>query len=286
MNPITNSIIKEIKKLHSRKHREELQLFLVEGERLVAEATNVKYYVAVQDANSQSSVGDDAHIVPHFKVLTFKSKNKICVANQPHLFTITYSLLLNKSITYTASEKTFSHLSATETPQGILAVCQIPPQPEFIDNYPQNSLILLLDNIQDPGNLGTIIRTAECAGVSAVILGKGCADLYNPKVVRSTMGAIFRLPIFTNQNLIEIIKSNPNRKSIAMSLSKNSQNFYKLDMTGQISIIIGNEANGISKEVRSASEIEAIIPMAAGESLNAAIAAAVASFEWRRQNEL
>ena len=265
MLEITKSIIKEIKKLHSRKGREEMQLFISEVERLVRESVGVD--------NLDRTHGD--HSIIKYIVVSNNYKGKIPELDCP---------------VYKAYEKIFNQISTTQNSQGIMAICRM-PSPSLQDERSEsrqsgdfkveNSLFILCDNIQDPGNVGTIIRTCEAAGVSAVILGKGCVDLYNPKVVRSTMGAIFRLPIQTDINLVDFIKKSK-RRTIAMALS-DSENFHNLDLSGEISIIIGNEANGISAEVLEAAEIHAKIPMAAGESLNAAVATGVVVFEWRRQ---
>jgi len=239
---ITKAIVKEIKKLHSRKYREEMRLFLCEGSRLVGEVASGKWLVV-----SDGFEGE----VPNLNCPVYK-----------------------------ASERVFKDISTTENSQGIMAVCGMSEEKEFNN---EDGLLLILDRIADPGNLGTIIRAAEAAAVLGVVLSRACVDLYNPKVVRSTMGAIFRLPIWTDVDLVNLIEEN-RRQTIAMVLGEASENFYNLDIDKKASIIIGNEASGISADVLEACDVHAHIPQAAGESLNAAMAAGIACFEWRRKN--
>ena len=151
-------------------------------------------------------------------------------------------------------------------------------------DYKQD-IILILDNIQDPGNLGTIIRTADSVGLKQILVSKGTADAYNPKVIRSTMGAIFRVNIIEIENLknsIEEIKEN-NFKIITTSL-QTEKSIYDIKLN-KTAIIIGNEANGVSKEIKKLADINAIIPMKGKtESLNASVATGVILYEYLRQS--
>ena len=182
---------------------------------------------------------------------------------------------------YTTTNAVFDKISDTVTPQGILGVCKI-PEYDLKDINKEKSFIIILDRVADPGNLGTIIRTADAAGADAVILSEGCADPYNLKTIRSTMGSIFHLPVYRNVALCDFLK-NSGLKTFAAHL-KGEKSLYETDMTGNIGIIIGNEANGISGEVSDMAEGLVKIPMPGkAESMNAAVAAGIMIYEAVRQ---
>ena len=173
-------------------------------------------------------------------------------------------------------------LSDVQNPQGILAVIQKENSEENID-YKQD-IIVILDGIQDPGNLGTIIRTIDSAGLSQIIISNDTADCYNPKVVRSTMGAIFRVKIIESDNLVDTIKNLKRHKFKVMATSlETDKNIYNIEYN-KIAIIIGNEGNGVSKEVLQAADIKAKIPMLGKtESLNASVATGIILYEYVRK---
>lgn len=183
------------------------------------------------------------------------------------------------------SDSVFQHVSDTKTPQGIL--CVVKQKVQNIDELlnVKNPLFMVLDNLQDPGNLGTIVRTAEGAGVDAVFLSKESVDIYNPKTIRSTMGSIYRMPVVYVDDLLELLDTFKGKgvKSYAAHLEgKNSydQECYKEGTA----ILIGNEGNGLRDEVSNKADIWVQIPMKGQvESLNAAIAASVLMFEVARQ---
>ncbi len=183
------------------------------------------------------------------------------------------------------ADSIFKGISETVTPQGILGVVTMPCYSlEDILTDPRKSF-LLLDDLRDPGNLGTIIRTAEGAGMSGVILSKESVDLFNPKVVRSTMGAIFRVPFIYVEDLPGTIHTMKERGiSVYGTMMEGSQCYDSVDYTQPFGIVIGNEANGISQEVGDCLTGRIRIPMEGKlESLNAAIAAAVVMYEAARQ---
>lgn len=183
------------------------------------------------------------------------------------------------------SNSVFEYVSDTKTPQGIL--CVVKQQSYNIEELLniKNPHFVVLDNLQDPGNLGTIVRTAEGAGVNAVFLSKESVDIYNPKTIRSTMGSIYRMPVIYVEDLIELLSifKQKSIKSYAAHLEgKNSydQEGYKEGTA----ILIGNEGNGLRDEVSNAADIWVQIPMQGQvESLNAAIAASILMFEVYRQ---
>ena len=183
------------------------------------------------------------------------------------------------------SDSVFEYVSDTKTPQGIL--CIVEQERYDIEDLLniKNPHFMVLDNLQDPGNLGTIVRTAEGAGVDAVFLSKESVDIYNPKTIRSTMGSIYRMPVIYIEDLLELLKIFKQKgiKSYAAHLDgKNS--YDKESYQSGTAILIGNEGNGLREEVASAADVWVQIPMQGQvESLNAAIAASILMFEVYRQ---
>ena len=183
------------------------------------------------------------------------------------------------------SDSVFKHVSDTQTPQGVLSI--VKQKKQELDELLriENPHFMVLDNLQDPGNLGTIVRTAEGAGVDAVFMSKDCVDIYNPKTIRSTMGSIYRVPtiyIEDTVKLLELFKEKGIKSYAAHLEGKNS--YDKEDYRGGTAILIGNEGNGLRDEVSEKADIWVRIPMEGQvESLNAAIAASVLMFEVARQ---
>lgn len=186
------------------------------------------------------------------------------------------------------SDAVFKSVSETITPQGILAEVEMPKHRLLEENFLEIAYektgkikLLILEDTADPGNLGTIMRTAEAAGVTGVIIGKGTVDIFNPKVVRSTMGSIFRLPFAYVDDL----------KAVILGLKRDGISFYATHLKGKESyrdisysdkagILIGNEARGLSDEIANLADTYVIIPMQGKvESLNAAVAAALMMYE-------
>lgn len=194
-------------------------------------------------------------------------------------------LKLEKFPVEVLSDSVFQHVSDTKTPQGILCIVkQEEHDLEKVLNI-ENPHFVVLDNLQDPGNLGTIVRTAEAAGVDAVFLSKESVDIYNPKTIRSTMGSIYRMPIIYVDDLLELMDvfNKKGIKSYAAHLE--GENTYdKEDYHQGTAILIGNEGNGLREEVSNKADTWVRIPMEGKvESLNAAIAASVLMFEVYRQ---
>ena len=183
------------------------------------------------------------------------------------------------------SDSVFQYVSDTKTPQGILCIVEQKKYDiEELLNI-ENPHFMVLDNLQDPGNLGTIVRTAEGAGVDAIFLSKGSVDIYNPKTIRSTMGSIYRMPVVYVENLLELLNAFKQRgiKSYAAHLDgKNS--YDKENYQSGTAILIGNEGNGLRDEIADSADVWVQIPMQGKvESLNAAIAASILMFEGYRQ---
>ncbi len=176
------------------------------------------------------------------------------------------------------SPEIIRHITATEHPQGIIGVFPLPTP--NVPRSPQH--VLILDAISDPGNLGTILRSAAAAGVDLVLLAPGCVDPYNDKVLRGGMGAHFRIPVI-NQSW-EKITETCNGLNISLAEMSGDLAYNAADWSGTWALIVGSEAHGASEQATALAHQRVHIPMAAAtESLNAAIAAAVILFEAARQ---
>ncbi len=201
----------------------------------------------------------------------------------------------------TVSDAVFQYMSDTRSPQGILAVVsqlhyEIPdllgegnasPDRKEAAGADHTPLIVVLENLQDPGNLGTIVRSAEAAGATGILLSKGSADIYNPKVTRSTMGSVFRVPFVYTDHLKEELEALKERgvRLYAAHL-KGSRDMYAESYAGPGAFLIGNESRGLTDETAALAHQAVRIPMCGQvESLNAAIAASVLLYEARRQRQ-
>lgn len=243
-----NKIIKEVNSLKAKKERDKTGLFILEGKRLVDEIPNsweIKYLLKAES----------------------------------------YSEDINFENVYTVKDSLFEKISETVNPQGILAVCHIKEFDVTNVDYSNSPFFVVLENVTDPGNIGTLIRTADAAGADGIFLSKGCVDIYNPKVIRATMGSIFHLPIYRNLNLMDLMEDfkNNNVKTLAAHL-KGTSTPYKVDMTTACAVIIGNEANGLSDEISEMASDLVKIPMPGkAESMNAGIAGGILIYEAVRQ---
>lgn len=243
-----NKIIKEVNSLKAKKERDKTGLFILEGKRLVDEIPNsweIKYLLKAES----------------------------------------YSEDINFENVYTVKDSLFEKISETVNPQGILAVCHIKEFDVTNVDYSNSPFFVVLENVTDPGNMGTLIRTADAAGADGIFLSKGCVDIYNPKVIRATMGSIFHLPIYRNLNLMDLMEDfkNNNVKTLAAHL-KGTSTPYKVDMTTACAVIIGNEANGLSDEISEIASDLVKIPMPGkAESMNAGIAGGILIYESVRQ---
>ncbi len=235
---------------------------------------------------------------PEFLVMTYLSESfykQITVAEPEYLDGISYEIL---------ADNVFKEASETVTPQGVLAIVKQPKYEleELLGVCDEESQerrrsrtgkdsectdaplrFIFLENLRDPGNLGTILRTAEGAGMTAVILSKGSVDIFNPKVIRSTMGSIFRVPFLYVEDTLETMKllQKHGVKLYAAYLS-GSEEYDKIAYANRSAILIGNEANGLLPETAEAADVRVRIPMAGElESLNAAVAAAILMYHMR-----
>lgn len=279
----------------SASFRREEGLFPVEGIRMVREIPKDRLVQLFYTEKAYEKYGEEIdHIVDDDKAAVSEYFNDAMADNtMPQL----------------VSDACMKKMSDTETPQGILAAVKMKyfslediltvgedenaaANKREADNKNHDDhtagcnepLILILEKLQDPGNLGTIIRSSEAAGVTGIIVSRDCADIYNPKTIRSTMGALFRMKMYISDDLpsdIEILKER-GVKVYAMHLS--GSEFYEKDFTKATAFLIGNEGNGLSPEVSAAADELMRIPMMGKvESLNAAISATVVSYEALRQ---
>jgi TrmH family RNA methyltransferase len=185
---------------------------------------------------------------------------------------------------YSVTDSLFGSVSDTDNPQGVLAVLELKREP-LKDAALRDGIVVILDGIRDPGNMGTIIRTADAAGCAAVVVTDGCVDLFNPKVLRSTMGSVFHLPVLHCGSSLEAVDI-CRRKGFLVCAShiEGSVSIYDADLSGNVALVIGSEAEGVGDEVLNDSDLLIRIPMAGrAESLNAAVAAAVMIYEAVRQ---
>lgn len=180
--------------------------------------------------------------------------------------------------------RAFKGMSDTETPQGVLGVVRMPiwdRQTLLQSNRP----LLVLDRIGDPGNLGMIIRTAEAAGAAGIFLTSGSVELYNPKVVRATMGAIYRLPVFQQEDGPALLRELQTHRIPVWAAHIDGAPFYTCRVTGAVALLLGNEAFGVAPDLLARADQTVTIPMAQPvESLNIAVAAGILLYklcEWR-----
>lgn len=193
------------------------------------------------------------------------------------------------------SDSIFRTISDTKTPQGILCLVRMPEycledllgncQPETGGAGRKNTHLLVLENIQDPGNLGTMIRAGEGAGVTGILMDRTTVDIFNPKTIRATMGSLYRVPFFIAQNLPEAIQE-LRQRGVALYAAhlSGSVPYCQPSYAGPAAFLIGNEGNGLSQEIAALADTMVHIPMEGSvESLNAAVAAALLMYEVKRQ---
>ncbi len=191
------------------------------------------------------------------------------------------------------SDSVFEYVSDTKTPQGILAVVERRTYSRDdilrdLSGQGRAPFVIVLDNLQDPGNMGTVFRTAEAAGATGIMMSSDCVDIYNPKVVRSTMGALFRVPYCRTDDLSGAVKDLKNAGIRVYAAHLEGKNDYdREDYRGGTAFLIGNEGNGLKEETAACADCRIRIPMEGkAESLNAAVAAAVLMYEAGRQRRL
>lgn len=182
--------------------------------------------------------------------------------------------------TYLLTPELFALISDTQTPQGFLCVIKTLDKTAEFDTIKIGGKFLALDNVQDPNNLGTILRSAEAFGVSGVIMSVDCCDVHNPKVVRGSMGAVFRLAILTVDSLADFFQANPQLNTYAAVVDNSAEKVTHTQFVPPCAVVIGNEGNGIRPQTVAACRHNITIPMdGKAESLNASVAAAILIWE-------
>jgi len=234
---LQNNQVKEWRRLHQRKHRIRQQRFLIEGYHLIEEAMESNWRV-------EHIIVQDECYVPHY---------------------------VDKRDVIFVSEQVFEYLSQTKTSQGIIGVMQMKSFSEI-----SGERILLIDRIQDPGNLGTIIRTASAAGYDAVVLGEGTVDIFNDKVIRATQGALFHVPFIQQELQVTIGVLKHEQFTIVASALEDALNIQDVPELHKFALILGNEGSGISEELLKISDYKVKIPIyGKAESLNVSVAAGI-----------
>lgn len=214
-----------------------------------------------------------------------KQRLQMCFVSESFSKKAEYQSLLKDIPHEVVRDSVFADMSDTKTPQGILAVArQYSYTLEEILATPRAQL-LILETIQDPGNLGTMLRAGEAAGITGVIMNRETVDVYNPKTIRATMGSLYRVPFYYTEDLAGTIqKIKKSGVCVYAAHLAAAQSYDKMDYTRPTAFLIGNEANGLSDEIAACADRKIKIPMLGrSESLNAAIAASILLFEAARQ---
>jgi len=256
---ITREQIKEIKRLHESKERAEKGLFLIEGVRLMEEA--LKEGVPMEQVIYTSRLEE-----------TIRVSHLLVALRKMHIQT------------YQVPEKVMEAVAGTENPQGVIAVArQLRWSLKDVAN--SKGPVIITCGLQDPGNLGTIIRTADAGGCGGVITTHNTVDIYNLKVVRATMGSIFRLPVLKFEDPKEAISALKREGYQIVATTAHSKTSYlNIDYMKPTAFLIGQEASGIPDDLLESADIKVFIPMKDGvESLNAAISASILIYEAFRQ---
>lgn len=261
-----NKKIKEIVHLNkSRSYRRETGRFIVEGKKLISDAPDeLIEEVFISESNA--------------------SWNEFCVERFSSDKGFRYEIV---------KDDIFNKISDTVTPQGMLAVVKMPQwdieRTAAAEKDNPAPLFVILENIQDPGNAGTVIRTAEACGVRAVFMTKGCVDIYNPKTARSTMGSIFRVPAVYVDDITDTAALLRGRgvRLYAACPDEGAGSCFAKDYRSACAFLIGNEGTGLTEQAVAAADEKIYIPMRGEiESLNASVSASVLMYEALRQREV
>lgn len=223
---------------------------------------------------------------------------KLCLETPAHLLRSVYvaesflrdtahmDLLEQRGIAYeVVADHVFEKVCDTNTPQGVLAIVQMPEYSFEALVSGAHPRLLVLEDIQDPGNLGTMFRTGEGAGISGIIMSRGTVDLFHPKTVRATMGSIYRVPFFVTEDVCETIRKLHKQGVTTYAAHLKGEKFYdEFDYRRACAFLIGNEGNGLSAKTSALASEYLKIPMEGSlESLNAAMAAGILMYEAHRQ---
>ena len=250
-NSQVKNVINLLKKSGERKRR---GLFVIEGIRMFTE-------------------------IPKDRIVKVYASESFAHANETILKGFDYELV---------SDRVYEQMSDTKTPQGIMALVEMLSYTLDDIIRGETPVIAMLENIQDPGNLGTIIRSAEGAGATGLIMSADTVDIYNPKTIRSTMGALFRMPFIYVDDMVETAKELRRREiRLVAAHLKGENNYYNENLAVPMALMIGNEGNGLTDRLTNEADMLVKIPMEGGlESLNAAVSTAVILYEAYRQRHV
>ena len=257
----SNRRVRELRKLIRRgSYRDEMQVYVIDGSGLLREAAltgnvPIDIFVADNDSDMASEVSE---------------------------------LVSAGSTVWDLEEKVLRSVASTQNPQSVVAT--VPMVEYSLDDILESSPSFLVIGVEinDPGNAGTIIRTAAASGADAVIFSHGSVDVYNPKVVRASAGGIFRIPVIRSMDIADLLRSCEKNGITPLGLAGEGQIEYSTyNFDHPIALLVGNEVRGLDRSVVGNLEAQISIPMEAGvESLNAAVALAIVSFEVHRQRNL
>lgn len=284
-----NKLIREVRDLEKKaRARRESGLFIAEGERLCSEipaAYIERIFVADDyDGRLPEFVGDGAHDERSAQTGEEVSSDAVQDSGHP-LRSSDISGQRNRASqrapkVFQVPRELMEHMSDTKNSQGILAVVRQKTYTELPGDF-----FLILDTLQDPGNMGTIFRTAEAAGVDGILMNRDCVDVYSPKVVRATMGAMFRMPFMVSDDLpAEIRRMKSKGVQVYAAHLRGTKNHWDFDYRQPTAFMIGNEGNGLQDAIADLADTYLRIPMMGHtESLNAGVAASVLMYETLRQ---
>lgn len=245
------TVVKSRGLIGEKKIRDREGLIAAEGVKLCEEAIN-------------------AGLIPEYAVFSEDAEKK---------FPEIKKSLSEKCAVFTVTNEIYAYLSSQKSPQGIFLAAKLLDKSKNIDRIIEKDKIILLDGIQDSGNMGTIIRTAEAFGIGGAVLSPDCADPYSPKTLRASMGSAFRLPVITLplEETAGMLKEKGFALYAAM-LDESARRLGEFEFSGKTALVIGNEGHGVSEAVAGVCE-KLYIPIRTAESLNAAIAAAIICYE-------
>ncbi len=247
IDSVQNKRAKQWRKLLTHKEREESRIFLVEGFHLVEEAIK-------SGAVFELIIGPDVNVPVDWKI-----------DNIP---------------TFQVCAEIAKSLSDTGTSQNIFATCR---QIMYKISWEHTKTVLMIDAVQDPGNVGALIRTADAAGINMVILGEGCADRYNPKTLRASQGSIFHLPVLKLALDQVILDLQATGTKVIGSTMTNATSLYEIEHPERFALIVGNEGSGVSRELLKKSDQNIFVPIfGRAESLNVAVATGIMLYELKK----
>lgn len=258
-----NPVIRQFRELSLKKHRDRQGRYIIEGPNLLVEALRCEAALGQALFDAQA------------------------LAKSKELQALAHRIETAKLFAATVPPQVFAKAACTDTPQGVMAWVQKAQWSEAQLFSQEGGNIVVLDRIQDPGNLATILRTADSAGFAGALLLKGCGDIYGPKAVRAAAGTLFRLPVLLcegPEQTLGLLRRY--RKRIFATALDSSLFYFRCDLRRDAAIIIGNEGNGICEELLAGADQKITIPMKGKtESLNAGVAAGILIYESLRQND-